>query len=286
MYARNRPELWKRLDEIGISEHVWCKGLGKGNSLVVQRRRLQLLQPGAFKRYLYHRRQIGDNGVFGLDYATVLSRLPLPGEDQSVTSARQPTSVVCEDGTLDPEKVNLITGDCVPEMRKTPAQWYHVIITSMPYWPARRLYHPDGKPIGFGHEPTWEAWLHNQVQVVGRQMKRVLRDDGVLWVVLDDSIAEPGREFYPVQSFNGDRASLAAQSGFRVQDSTYLRPKGNWLLLPFRYAMAMMDDGWVLRDVVVIDKGGEGRKEFLAEPHAAYPRISVTVHQEHRQLLL
>ena len=168
-----------------------------------------------------------------------------------------------EDGTLDPEMVNLITGDCVEEMWKMPPQWYHCIITSFPYWPARRVYSPDGKPIGFGHEPTFEEWLHNQVHKVGRPVRRVLRADGVLWVAMDDSIAEPGREFYPVQSYNRDSASakLAAHSGFRVQDSTYLRPKGNWLLLPFLYAMAMMDDGWFLRDIIIIDKGGQGRKE-------------------------
>ena len=44
----------------------------------------------------------------------------------------------------------------------------------------------DGKPIGFGFEPTFEEWLHNQVHIVGAGMKRVLRDDGVLWVMMDD----------------------------------------------------------------------------------------------------
>ena len=68
----------------------------------------------------------------------------------------------------------------------------------------------------------------NQVHKVGREMSRVLRDDGVLWVVMDDSIAEPGRDCCPVQSYNRDSASakLAAQSGFRVQDSTYFAAKG------------------------------------------------------------
>ena len=257
-YAHNRPELWKRLDEIGIREHAWCKKQGNGNSLVMQRRQMQLLKPGAFKRYLYHRRKVGDNGVYGLRYAIVLTKLPIPGEDEIATNAHQPVRVVCQDGTLNPEMVNLITGDCIDEMQETP-KWYHVAITSMPYWPARRLYRADGKPIGFGHEPTFEEWCDNQVCKVGRGLKRVLRDDGVLWVVMDDAIAEPGREFYAVQSYAS--AKYAAQSGFRVQDSTYLRQKGNWLLLPFRYAMAMKDDGWSLRDVIIIDKGEQGRKD-------------------------
>ena len=262
-YVSNRSRLWKELDKIGMSEMVWCKEQGKGNSLSRMRRRMKLLPPKAWRRYLYHRRKTATPDIYGLDYAVILSKLPIPGEEGNETNARPPTRVVCADGTLDSEMVNLITGDCVEEMPKMPAKWYHVAVTSFPYWPARRLYHPDGKPIGFGHEPTFEEWLHNQVHKVGRGLKRVLRDDGVLWVAMDDAIAEPGREFYPVQSYNRDSAwaKLAAHSGFRVQDSTYLRPKGNWLMLPFRYAMAMQDDGWFLRDVIIIDKDGHGRKE-------------------------
>jgi N6-adenosine-specific RNA methylase IME4/DNA modification methylase len=253
-YARNRPELWKRLAEIGRAEHEWCKAQGRGNSLSQWRRRLKLLNPGAFRRYLYHRRERGDDNVFGLEYAIALSKLPIPGEDESETSARPPPRVQNADGTLDPEKVALITGDGVEEMCKEPAGSVNVIIKSFPYWPAQRVYSADGKPGGYGFEPTWEEFCDNQVRKVGREEKRVLRGDGVLWVVMDDSIAEPARE-RTTQSDNGETVT------FRVQDSTYLRQKGNWLLLPFRYAMAMQDDGWHLRDIIIIDKGSHGRKE-------------------------
>lgn len=261
-YARNRPELWMRLDAIGLSETAWCKKQGKGNSLSRWRRRMQLLKPLAFRRYLHHRREVGDNGVYGLEYAVYLSKLPIPGEEESETSARRNTRVMCDSGTLDPEKVNLITGDNVQEMRKMPAGSVNVIIESFPYWPARRVNSPDGKPIGIGFESTFEEFRDNLVLTVGREKKRVLRDDGVLWVVFDDSIAMP-RLNYGIQTSNRNRATakLAAQTGFRTQDSTYLRPEGNWLLLPFRYAMAMQNDAWVLRDIVIIDKGAQGRKE-------------------------
>ena len=261
-YARNRPRLWAELDKIGISEMAWCKRQGNGNSLSRMRRRLKLLPKLAWRRYLHHRRAVGDNGVFSLEYAAYLSRLAIPGEDDDTeTDARQPTRVVCDDGTLDPERVNLITGDCVTEMARMPLKWYHCIITSMPYWPARRTNDPDGRPIGFGFEPTFEEWLVNQVHKVGGGMKRVLRDDGVLWVMLDDAIALPSLK-YGIQTYNRNRnqAKLGTQTGFRTQGSTYLRPEGNWLLLPFRYAMAMQDAGWYLRDVIIVDKGAQGRR--------------------------
>jgi hypothetical protein len=81
---------------------------------------MQLLKPGAFRRYLYNRRKVGDNGVYGLEYAVYLSKLPIDGEDERATDARPPPRIVCEDGTLDGEWVNLSIGDCVPEMRKMP----------------------------------------------------------------------------------------------------------------------------------------------------------------------
>ena len=262
-YARNRQELWKHLDAIGMSETAWCKTLGKGNSLSTQRRRIQLLRDGAFRRYLYHRREIGDNGLYGLEYAIHLSKLPLPGEKESETSARQPPRIQCEGGILDPEKVNLITGDAATEMRKMPPKSVHTIVTSFPYWPARRTNDPDGRPVGIGFEPTWEEYRDNLVLNIGGAMDHVLRDDGVLWVMLDDAIALPPAN-YAIQTYQSSRnaAKIATQTGFRTQDSTYLRPEGNWLLLPFQYAMAMQDAGWVLRDVIIIDKGAQGRKEL------------------------
>ena len=169
---------------------------------------------------------------------------------------------MCEHGTLDPEKVNLVTGDCVEEMRKLPAKWFHTIVTSFPYWPARRSNHPEGKPIGIGFEAKWEDYVDNMVCNVGREEKRVLRDDGVMFVMMDDAIALPPLN-YAIQTYQRSRnaAKIATQTGFKTQDSTYLRPEGNWLGLPHRYMMAMQNDGWICRDVIIIVKGAQGRKE-------------------------
>ena len=247
-----------------MSETAWCRQRGgKGNSLSRMRRRVKLLKPEAWAQYLYHRRARGADGVFGLEYAVVLSKLAIPGEkEETETDARPETLVVCEHGTLDPEKVNLVTGDCVEEMRKLPAKWFHTIVTSFPYWPARRSNHPEGKPIGIGFEAKWEDYVDNMVCNVGREEKRVLRDDGVMFVMMDDAIALPPLN-YAIQTYQRSRnaAKIATQTGFKTQDSTYLRPEGNWLGLPHRYMMAMQNDGWICRDVIIIVKGAQGRKE-------------------------
>ncbi len=280
-YARNRLRLNEELDAIGVSEAKWCQTLGRGNSLSQMRRRLQFQKPGAWQRYLTHRREKGDNGVYGLEYAVFLAK----EKDGNGTSAR-PTRVQSANKTLDPDKVNLITGDGVEEMSKMPPELVNVIIKSPPYWPARRIFDPDGKPTGIGFEPTFEEYLHNLVHKFGRAEKRVLRDDGVLCVVLDDAIAQPPT-YYGVQNYNRNRApaKLASQTGFRTQDSTYLRPKGNWLLLPFRLALAMQDDGWYLRDIIIIDKGARGGRSRHPTVHDI-PSIPIHVHQNRRWILL
>jgi DNA modification methylase len=144
-----------------------------------------------------------------------------------------------------------------------------VCVTSPPYYPGRRLYNmlPDGTfppptPDDIGHEPTWEGYVEHVVRRDFRALKRVLRPDGVLVVVIDDVIANPA-SIYDEQTYHSTRTklTLSSQIGFRSQDTTKMRPKGNWLGLPWLFAAAMMDDGWVWRDCVIWDKGPLGRKE-------------------------
>jgi DNA modification methylase len=162
---------------------------------------------------------------------------------------------MCGDGTLDREKTNLITGDGVAVMDQMPPKRVNVILTSFPYWGGRRTYDPQGRPIGIGFEATWEEYCENLVNNVGRAMKRVLSDDGVLMVVLDDAIAMPSKKYW-IQTPDG-----TGKTEFWTPDSTYLRREGNWLGLPFRYMFAMQDAGWFCRDILIIDKGDQGRKE-------------------------
>jgi DNA modification methylase len=265
IYVRNRPKLIEELDKLGIPEKDWCRALGPGFSYSQVLRRIQVLK--GYPDYLRRRDEVGDDGCFGLKYAAFLAR---PEKPETPATSSPPGRPQNADGILgsDPDH-QFICGKAHIELRKMLLGSVQVCVCSPPYWPARRIYNmlADGSiplptPDDIGFEPTFEGYLDHVVRRDFRALKCVLRPDGVLVVVLDDVIANPG-SIYRQQTYHHarDQQKLSSQISFRTQDTTTMRPKGNWLGLPWMFAAAMMDDGWVWRDQVVWDKGALGRKE-------------------------
>jgi DNA modification methylase len=261
VYVENRLRLIDELDAEGSTEAVWCRSLGRGHSLSQMLRRIQLLKDGAWPRYLKHRRAIGDNGRFGLEYAAHLATF------EDATNSRVPRTPSAN-RTVDEDGHQFICGDALAELRKMKTRSVYVVVTSPPYWPARRLYVPEDRPPGFdpmleiGFEPTLDLYFQHVVGEIFRELKRVLRHDGVLWVVIDDAIANPASR-YGIQAIHRGRAKTKTPSQINLitQDTTKIRPKGNWLGVPGKFADEMMDDGWFHRDLIIWDKGSQGRKE-------------------------
>ena len=117
----------------------------------------------------------------------------------------------------------LYLGDASRVLRRMPAQSVHVIVTSPPYW-QRRVYagEQDGD-VSLGSEDTLKEYIVNLVSVFDKA-RRVLRDDGMLWVNLGDG-------------FSGKQDTLLDRVG-----------------LPERFAIAMQEDGWVWRDDIIWKK--------------------------------
>jgi len=130
-------------------------------------------------------------------------------------------------------------------------------VTSPPYF-GLRSYVPDGhadKALEIGLEPTVEAYVTRLVGVF-REVRRVLRDDGVLWLNLGDSYATSGTR-------QGNRG--AAKSLGKSPDEIYAhasgyrgRPEGlkekDLIGVPWCVAFALQADGWWLRDAIVWHK--------------------------------
>lgn len=93
-----------------------------------------------------------------------------------------------------------------------------------------------------GSEATPEEFIQNMV-LVFREVRRVLRDDGTLWLNLGDSYSAGGRTgASPAQTVaKGDRREHAVH---RVNGGL---PGGNLVGIPWRTALALQEDGWVLR---------------------------------------
>jgi hypothetical protein len=82
----------------------------------------------------------------------------------------------------------IIQGDCLEKLRNLPDQCVHTCVTSPPYF-GLRDYGVDGQ---IGLEETLEAYVERLVDVF-REVRRVLRDDGTLWLNLGDSYSAGGR---------------------------------------------------------------------------------------------
>ena len=132
-----------------------------------------------------------------------------------------------------------------------PDQSVHAVVTSPPYFGLRNY----GTPGGIGLEASFDEYLENVVLAMG-EVWRVLRDDGVCYLNLGDIYVGSGKGMHLDGSHSHglkqqtNRGSLALPVHRRPVG---LKPK-NLLLLPFRVASALQDDGWILRDDIVWHK--------------------------------
>ena len=74
--------------------------------------------------------------------------------------------------------VRIMIGDALSQLAELPDESVHFVMTSPPYWGLRAY---KGDPGMIGMEPTFDAHLENLVAVF-REVRRVLRSDGTLWL--------------------------------------------------------------------------------------------------------
>jgi len=100
-----------------------------------------------------------------------------------------------------------------------------------------------------GLEPTPDLYIEHMVEVF-REVRRVLRDDGVLWLNLGDSYAGSGKGGHNPEAL-GWIQNAEQRQGFinRAFTPAGFKPK-DLLMMPFRVAMALQADGWWLRSVI------------------------------------
>jgi DNA modification methylase len=107
--------------------------------------------------------------------------------------------------------LHILCGDSLTELRKLPAESIHCVVTSPPYYKLRDY----GVAGQIGQEQTVDEYV-SVLQALFAEVRRVLREDGTLWLNLGDSAV-----------------------------------RKNKLLIPARVAMALQADEWILRDEIV-----------------------------------
>jgi DNA modification methylase len=135
----------------------------------------------------------------------------------------------------------ILHGDALEQLKMLLPESVQCVVTSPPYWGLR-----DYGTVGqIGLEVTVDEYISRLVVVFG-EVKRVLRDNGTLWLNCGDTYLQQHGK-----GFNGNiRLSVADKS---INIKSPLPPK-NLLGLPWRLAFALQADGWVLRQDIIWSK--------------------------------
>ena len=124
----------------------------------------------------------------------------------------------------------------------------------------------------FGLEPTVEMYVAHTVEVL-REVRRVLRDDGVLFLNLGDSYAGSMKGVSGDKAYGGAKQKTVRGSiGLPVQEWGALKPK-DLCLIPMRVALAAQADGWWVRSAIIWAKPNPMPESVTDRPTDAYEHI-------------
>jgi site-specific DNA-methyltransferase (adenine-specific) len=146
--------------------------------------------------------------------------------------------------------VTIQTGDCLAVMRGMADGSVNCCVTSPPYFGLRDYGH-EGQ---IGLEPTPDAYVARLVEVF-REARRVMREDGTLWLNLGDSYNAAGRNGHGTRvgyKQGTNRASATGADACRPSVGT-LKEK-DLIGIPWRVAFALQADGWYLRQDIIWHK--------------------------------
>ncbi len=161
----------------------------------------------------------------------------------------------------------LHVGDAREVLASMPDGYADCIVTSPPYW-AKRDYGITGQ---YGHEPDPAGYIATLVTVF-REARHVLAPDGTCWLNLGDSYS------FGSASPTGLHASVGA--GLTGRRAPGLAAK-NLLGLPWRVALALQDDGWIIRNAIVWHKPNAMPESVRDRLNCRYELIFLLVKSRH-----
>jgi site-specific DNA-methyltransferase (cytosine-N4-specific) len=152
---------------------------------------------------------------------------------QEVNSAAQASSV------------EVITGDSLKVLPTLSARSIQCCVTSPPYWGLRDYDHS----AQIGAEASPETYVENLVAVF-REVRRVLRDNGTLWLNVGDGYARNGGTgSCGPNAMVGNTKKLIQKRNCKVPEVWGLKDR-DLMGLPWRVAFALQQDGWILRSKI------------------------------------
>ncbi len=145
----------------------------------------------------------------------------------------------------------IIESDCIAGMRTLPDASVQCCVTSPPYFGLRDY----GHEAQIGLEAAPDAYVAKMVEVF-REVRRVLRDDGTLWLNLGDSYAGTGKSGGGAQGKRWEECGMDTEG---PRGGKWMPPpvgyKAKDLMgIPWRVAFALQADGWYLRQDIIWHK--------------------------------
>ena len=170
----------------------------------------------------------------------------------------------------------IIQGDALTKLKELESKSINMCMTSPPYW-ALRDYGVKGQ---LGLEPTFDLYIKHLCDIFD-EVKRVLRDDGTCWINLGDtyygssSYSDSGRAGFSGKDDDmwkrqfGDGKCLTCgktcetqfcnrtclnKHGNKFRSQNRLPPDKSLVMIPFRFAIEMVNRGWILRNTIIWHK--------------------------------
>ncbi|MDR1300065.1 MAG: site-specific DNA-methyltransferase, partial [Oscillospiraceae bacterium] len=126
----------------------------------------------------------------------------------------------------------ILCGDAAAQLQTIAAQTIDTCVTSPPYY-GLRSYNTDGQ---IGLEQTYQEYIARLVDVF-RAVRRVLRDDGTLWIVIGDSYANDGK--WGGSTGGKHVKALHGSTGIGRRRTYTGLPSKNLIGIPWRLAIAL-----------------------------------------------
>jgi len=149
--------------------------------------------------------------------------------------------------------INIYQGNCLEVLKEIPDSTVNCCVTSPPYW-SLRDYGVDGQ---LGLEKTPNEYVVKMVEIF-REVRRVLKDDGTLWLNLGDSYVSAatgslGNHTGAKHGFGANHAHMREGSK-RPSKTNFGLPEKNLCGIPWKVAFALQEDGWYLRQDIIWHK--------------------------------
>ena len=164
----------------------------------------------------------------------------------------------------------VIEGDALKSLQRLPSASIQCAVTSPPYWGLRDY----GVEEQIGLEKELQQFL-NRLVAVFSEVRRVLKDDGTLWLNIGDGYTSGNRGWRAPDKKNPARA-------MNVRPDTPVGLKSKDLLgVPWRLAFALQADGWYLRSDVVWNKPNAMPESVKDRPTRSHEYMFMLSKSEH-----